>query len=93
MPTTISLREANQQFSRYVRAVEAGEEFIVTRDGKPVAKLAPVSGARVLTAEQLAAWARLNDAMATGWPIGADPGQREQLYDDRVNELDASRGR
>jgi prevent-host-death family protein len=93
MPTTITLRDANQQFSRCIRAVESGEEFIVTRDGRPVAKIVPVAGPRVLTPEQEAAWARLKAAMETGWPIGAGPGMRDQVYEDRLNELDARRRR
>lgn len=93
MPTTITLRDANQQFSRCIRAVEAGEEFIVTREGRPVAKITPVAGARHLTAEQVAAWARTKARMAEGWPIGAAKGLREDIYDDRLNELDARRQR
>ena len=93
MPTTITLREANQQFSRCIRAVEAGEEFIVTRDGRPVARIGPVPGPRVLTPEQQAAWERTQARMAQGWPIGASKGMREEIYEDRLNELDARRRR
>jgi prevent-host-death family protein len=41
---TISVREANQNFSHYVSLVERGEEFTVTKRGKPVARLV-VAGA------------------------------------------------
>jgi prevent-host-death family protein len=41
MPT-ISLREANQQLSRYAALAEAGEEFIVTRRGLPAFRIAPL---------------------------------------------------
>jgi prevent-host-death family protein len=44
MTKTIALREANQRFARCVREVEAGQEFVITRDGKPVARLVPASG-------------------------------------------------
>jgi len=37
MSKTITLRDANQRFSRCVREVEGGEEFVITRNGKPVA--------------------------------------------------------
>ena len=33
----IGLREANQQFSKAIKAVKAGEEVILTERGKPVA--------------------------------------------------------
>ena len=48
MSKTLTLREANQSFARCVRAVEAGEEFVITRNGTPVARLVPVAGQRVL---------------------------------------------
>jgi prevent-host-death family protein len=40
---TITLREANQNFSKYIAAVERGEEFTVTKRGREVARLAPVA--------------------------------------------------
>jgi prevent-host-death family protein len=38
---TVSIREANQNFSRLVKEVEAGETVVITRQGKPVAELIP----------------------------------------------------
>ena len=37
----ISLREANQNFSRVIAAVERGEVFAITRRGQEVARLTP----------------------------------------------------
>jgi prevent-host-death family protein len=37
----IGVRELRQQASRYLRRVEAGESFVITDYGKPVAVLAP----------------------------------------------------
>ncbi len=42
---TISVRQANQNFSHYLSLVERGEEFMVTKRGKPVAMLVVASGA------------------------------------------------
>lgn len=39
----LGLREANQQFSRAIRAVKAGEEVVLTERGKPVAVIRPLS--------------------------------------------------
>lgn len=36
MKQHISLREANQHLSRYIDAVEHGDEIIITRRSKPV---------------------------------------------------------
>jgi prevent-host-death family protein len=81
MSKTVTLREANQSFARCVRAVEAGEEFVITRNGKPVARLMPVSGRRVPTPQQEAAWQRLWAAMEQGWDIGAGPLDRDALHE------------
>jgi prevent-host-death family protein len=60
MEKQVALRDANQHFAHYVRAVERGEAFVITRRGRPVARLVPVEvGQRVLTPEQQAARARL----------------------------------
>jgi len=40
----MGLREANQQFSKVVKAVKAGEEVILTERGKPIAVLKPLPG-------------------------------------------------
>jgi prevent-host-death family protein len=81
MSKTVTLREANQTFARCVREVEAGEEFVITRNGKPVARLMPVGGRRVLTPQQEAAWQRLRVAMEQGWDIGAGPLDRDALHE------------
>ena len=38
----IGLREANQRFSRIVKAVKSGEEVVLTERGKPVALMMPL---------------------------------------------------
>jgi len=40
----IGLREANQRFSKAVKAVKGGEEVVLTERGKPIAVLKPVQG-------------------------------------------------
>ena len=81
MAKIISLREANQALARCIRAVESGQEFIITRRGQPVAKLSPMSGRRVLTPEQETAVARMREIMDNGWDIGAGPLNRDELHD------------
>jgi prevent-host-death family protein len=76
MSKTITLRDANHGFSRCIREVEAGEEFVITRNGKPVARLTP---------EQEAARARALAVIKKGWPINAGPLNRDELYDDIVD--------
>jgi prevent-host-death family protein len=83
MTKTISLREANQRFARCIREVEAGEEFVITRRGQPVARLVRVAQRRILTPEQAAARARARARMEEGWPIGAGPLDRDSLHERR----------
>lgn len=44
MPTmrTVNVHEAKTHLSRLLEAVEAGEEVLIARAGKPVARLAPL---------------------------------------------------
>jgi prevent-host-death family protein len=39
---TVNVHEAKSQLSRLLKRVEAGEEVIVARAGKPVAKIVPL---------------------------------------------------
>jgi prevent-host-death family protein len=39
---TVNMHEAKTQLSKLVERVEAGEEVVIARSGKPVAKLVPV---------------------------------------------------
>ncbi len=81
MTKTVTLRDANQTFARCIREVEAGEEIVITRNGKPVARLSPINRQRVLTPEQQAAWERIKAAMEKGWDIGAGPLDRDSLHE------------
>lgn len=81
MTKTLSLRDANQSFARCIREVEAGEDFVITRNGKPVARLSPVNKRRVLTPVQQAAWERLQAAALEGWDLGGGPLDRDELHE------------
>lgn len=84
MSKIIGLREANQAFSRCIREVEAGEEYVITRKGQPVARLVPVRHKRVLTPEQQAARARARAIMEEGWDLGIEyPLDRDALHERR----------
>jgi len=77
---TVSAREANQSFSKLLQAVVEGEEVVITRRGKPVARLAPVETA--VDAERQAEIERLIEH----WREGIDLGEpvswnRDELYD------------
>ena len=81
MPRTLTLRDANQSFARCIREVEAGEEFVITRNGTPVARLTPISKRRVLTRTQQAALERLRAAAQEGIDLGGVPLDRDSLHE------------
>ena len=81
MQHQISLREANQHLSRYIRSVEQGEELVITRRGKPVARLVPVSPERQLSPEQQAALERSRERMCRGWDLGGRMPSRDELHE------------
>jgi prevent-host-death family protein len=82
---SVSAREANQQFSRILRDVEAGAEILVTRRGQPVARIVPASPPsreRRLTPEQEAALERTRQRLEKGWDLGGGKFSRDELYDE-----------
>ncbi len=46
----LGLREANQQFSKAMKAVKAGQEVILTERGKPIAVIKPLQQEETLDA-------------------------------------------
>jgi len=42
--STVNIHEAKTQFSRFVEQAEAGEEIVIARAGKPVARLVGLAG-------------------------------------------------
>ena len=82
MAEEISLREANQNFAKYVKAVERGGSFVITRRGEPVARLVPVEeGGRRLTPAQQAARQHALERMRRGWDLGGETFDRDALHE------------
>lgn len=79
MERTVSAAEANRNFSRLLREVREGQEYVVTVHGRPVAKLVPVGEAdRAMAAAREALFARLRSQPA----VDIGPWTRDELYDD-----------
>lgn len=88
---TITARDANHNFARVLAEVAAGKEFIVTRNGVPVARIVPErlpDGRRRLTAEQEKALAESNEFLRRGWPLGIKHFDRNELYDEILGITD-----
>jgi prevent-host-death family protein len=91
MAETISARDANHHFARLLRDVEAGKEFVITRNGTPVARIVPErtpEGRRRLTPAQEEALQRSIARLRRGWPLGIDHLDRNELYDNARGKRD-----
>lgn len=87
----VTARDANHRFSQVLRDAEAGKEVVITRNGKPVARIIPEPAAtqKVITAEQEKAW---QDTLA--WALSDKPGvrrmtgvTREEIYAERISRF------
>ena len=78
MGQAVSSADANRDFSKLLRAVRAGESFVITSHGKPVAKIIPfVAGDPARAAAKEVLLARLRSQPATD--IG--PWTRDELHE------------
>lgn len=78
---TISLMTANQEFSKLIKDVEAGESVLITRRGRPIAKLVPHAADKTADPGWSAAYARMMARLETGAPLGGLQVDRDDLYD------------
>ena len=63
----VGLFEAKTHLSEYVARAEKGEEVIITRHNKPVARIVPLSAAPVAVAEDIAPF--IQRTFHTGVPL------------------------
>lgn len=81
MQQMINLREANQNLSKYIRSLQRGDEIIITKHGKAVAKLIPVTHEKTLNSDQHDALQRLLNRITEGYHLGGQKINRDQLYE------------
>jgi len=81
MQRQVPIREVNQHLSRYIEIAEQGEEIIITRRGKPVARLSAVKFGRELSEEQQKAIARSLTRMKKGYDLGGHSFDRDELHE------------
>jgi prevent-host-death family protein len=69
----MGLREANQRFSKAIRAVKAGKDVVLTERGKPVAIIKPLRSEKDVhsTLRQLEAEGLLRRGSRSGTPMPA----------------------
>ena len=78
---TVSLKEANQQFSKLIAEVEKGESVVITRRGQPIARLSPQPKSKLDDPKWRAAYERMMDRLETGDHLGGLRIDRDELYD------------
>jgi prevent-host-death family protein len=83
MRYTIGLREANHHLAKHIKAVEEGHEVVITRRGRPVARLTPEYGAgKIRDAKWRAAYERMLQLMAEAPRLeGELRWTRDEIYD------------
>ena len=81
MQEIVSIRDANQHLSRYLERVEQGAEIIITRRGKPIARVLPMESRPHLSDAQRVARERLRERMERGYALGGARVDRETLHE------------
>jgi prevent-host-death family protein len=76
----VSAREANQRFSKLLNEVARGQEVMITRHGKPVARLVPVQDTAAAK-KRAAAIKRMVKMMERGFPLGGLRFTRDEIYE------------
>ena len=76
---TVSAREANQGFSKLLAEVADGEEVVITRHGKPVARLSPVVPS--IHPDREKAIKEMIALLEKGLPIGGRRFTRDEMHE------------
>lgn len=75
----VSARDANQHFSKLLAEVESGEEVVITRRGKPVARLVREAG--LTSHERAKALEELRKIMERGVRFEGPPMTRDEMHE------------
>ena len=78
---TVGAREANQNFSKLLREAEAGEEIVITRNGKRIARLCPDTSSDARDAKREAALKRLMKLLDKGLDFGGRAFTRDEMHE------------
>ena len=76
---SVSAREANQGFSKLLAEAAGGEEIVITRRGKPVAKLVPIGTAKSDEKRERAI-ERMMERMRRGLDLGDRKFTRDEMH-------------
>jgi prevent-host-death family protein len=78
----VGAREANRSFSKILKEAENGKTITITRNGKPVARLAPVGKRWKSEAEREKSIARMMKLMEKGLDFGGHRFTRDEMHEE-----------
>ena len=82
--TTVGAREANRSFSKILREAESGKTVVITRNGRPVARLMPAPPIAIHPKSEesrKAALKRLMKRMEKGFNLGGKGFTRDEMHE------------
>lgn len=77
---TVALTTANQEFSKLIKEIERGEGFLITRRGRPVARLVRHAGDKLADPVWASAYRQMKARLEKGARGGGLRFDREELY-------------
>ena len=81
MQRIINLRQANQNISKYIQSLKEGDEIVITKHGKAVAKLVAIHEQKILNKSQHEALERLLNRKTSGFHLGGQGIDRDKLHE------------
>jgi len=82
MQQQVPIRNINQHLSHYINIVESGSDIIITRRGKPIARLSAITPApHSLTEKQKKAQQRTLTRMKRGYKLGGQTFDRDASHE------------
>ena len=81
MKLIVPLREVNHHLAQYIHSVEKGDEVIITRRGKPIARMISLKKVIRLPAQKERSRKKLLSLMEKGLPLKGDTFKREELHE------------
>jgi len=78
---TVSLMTANQEFSKLINEAEQSQRFLISRRGRPIAKLAPHTADKTADPEWAVAYRRMMARLEEGASLGGLKVERDEFYE------------
>ncbi len=81
MQQIINLREVNQNLSKFIASLHEGDEIVITKRGKAVAKLVSIAEKKELNTVQHEALQRILRLKQKGFHLSGEGINRDELHE------------